>query len=52
VSGSKRVNIKLSMVTLLFLNNGTIVRISNDDDDYDDYINGKKVPSNNDAIAM
>jgi hypothetical protein len=47
VSGSKRVNIKLSTITLLFLNNGTIVRISNDDD----YINGKK-NSNNDAIAL
>jgi hypothetical protein len=36
---------KRSAITLSFMNDGTVVRISNDDDDYG---NGK---NNNDAIA-
>lgn len=41
---------KRSAITLSFMNDGTVVRISNDDDD--DYGNGKNNSNNNDAIAL
>lgn len=40
---------KLSAITSSFVNDGTIVRISNDDGDYG---NGKNNSNNNDAIAL